>query len=55
MKRIIKKIRQKKNKSRKVGARHKGGTCSREDKIRVIVKDREAWHATVYGVAKNRT
>ena len=24
-------------------------------KLREIVKDREAWHATVYGVAKNRT
>lgn len=35
MKRIIKKIRQKKNKSSKVGARHEGVTCSREDKIRV--------------------
>ena len=35
MKRLIKKIRQKKNKSRKVGARHEGGSCSRKDKIRV--------------------
>lgn len=35
MKRIIKKIRQKKNKSMKIGARHEGGSCSREDKIRV--------------------
>ena len=24
-------------------------------KLRVIVKDRKAWHAAVHGVAKNRT
>ena len=24
-------------------------------KLRKIVKDREAWHATVYGVAKSQT
>lgn len=36
MKRISKKIKQKKNKSRKVGARHEGGACSREGKIRVV-------------------
>ena len=24
-------------------------------KLRVIAKDREAWHATVHGVAKSRT
>ena len=25
------------------------------NKLREIVKDREAWHAAVHGVAKNRT